>query len=44
MFKEILTFGEILTTFYHHKSPTFLKDVNIETVLVSKKISSGEKN
>ena len=32
------------TTFDHHKSPTFLKDVNIETVLVSKKISSGEKN
>ena len=30
--------------FYHHKSPIFLKDVDIEKVLISKKISSDEKN
>ena len=28
---------------YRHKSPSFLKDVDIEKVLVSAKISSGEK-
>ena len=28
--------------FYHHKSPIFLGDVDIEKVLVSKKISFGE--
>ena len=28
---------------YHHKSPIFLKDVNIEKVLISNKISSCEK-
>ena len=45
--KEILTFGDIeikKSKFYHDKSTIFLKDVNIEKVLVSKKISSGEKN
>ena len=30
--------------FYHHGSSIFLKDVDIEKVLVSSKISSGEKN
>ena len=47
MGKEILTFGYIETEknkFYHHKSPIFLKDVDIEKVLVSNKISFGEKN
>ena len=29
---------------YHHKKPTFLGDVDIEKVLVSNKISFGEKN
>ena len=44
MFEEILTFGNIKiekNKFYHHKSPIFLEDVNIEKVLVSNKISSG---
>ena len=46
MGKEVLTFGDIeieKNKFYHHKSPTFLEDVDIEKVSVSKKISSGEK-
>ena len=30
--------------FYRHKTPIFLRDVDIEKVLVSKKISFGEKN
>ena len=30
--------------FYLHKAPIFLKDVDIEKVLVPKKISFGEKN
>ena len=30
--------------FYHHKTPIFLKDIDIEKVLVSNKISSGEKS
>ena len=29
---------------YHHKTPKFLKDVDFEKVLVSNKISFGEKN
>ena len=29
--------------FYHNKTPIFKKDVDIEKVLVSKKISFGEK-
>ena len=30
--------------FYHHKTPIFLKDVDVEKVLVSNKISFGEEN
>ena len=44
---EILTFGNVeieKNEFYYYKSPIFLKDVDIEKVLVSKKIPSGEKN
>ena len=46
MDKEILTFGNIeigKNKSYHHKSPILLKDVDIKKVLVSKKISFGEK-
>ena len=45
--KEILTFGDIeieKNKFYHHKSCIFYKDVDIEKVLVSNNILSGEKN
>ena len=41
MDKESLTFGDIeikKNKFYRHKSPIFLKDVDIEKVLVSNKI------
>ena len=44
--KEILTLGGIeiaKNKFYHNKTPIFLKDVNIEKLLVSEKISFGEK-
>ena len=44
---QILTFGNIeieKNKFYIHKTPIFLKDVDIEKLLVSKKISFGEKN
>ena len=47
MGKEILMFGDIeieKNKFYRNKTPIFLKDVNIEKVLVSNKISFGEKN
>ena len=47
MGKEILTFGNIeieKNKFYHHKTPIFLKDVDIDKVLVSNKISFSEKN
>ena len=49
MGKEILTFGNIeieKNKFYHHKNPIFWRagDVDIEIVLVSNKISFGEKN
>ena len=47
MGKEILTFGDIeivKNKFYLYKSPIFLKDLDIEKVLVSNTISSGEKN
>ena len=47
MGKEILTFGnnEIeKNKFYRHETPIFLGDIDIEKVLVSKKISFGEKN
>ena len=46
MGKEILTFGDTeieKNKFYRYKSPIFLKDVNIEKLLVSNKISFGEK-
>ena len=46
MGKEILTFGKIKIEkkkLYRHKSHLFQKDVDIEKVLVSNKISSGEK-
>ena len=46
MNKEILTFGNIeieKNKFYRHKTPIFLKDVGIEKVLVSNKISFSEK-
>ena len=44
MGNEISTFGDIdieENKLYRYKSPIFLKDVNIEKVLASKKISSG---
>ena len=47
MGKEVLTFGNIEienNKFYFDKTPIFLKDVDIEKVLVSNKISFGEKN
>ena len=47
MNKEILTFSNIeieKNKFYRHKTPIFLRDVDIEKVLVSNKISFGEKN
>ena len=47
MGKETLTFGDIeikKNRFYRHKSPIFLKDVDIEKALVSNKVSAGEKN
>ena len=47
MGKEILTFGDIELAkkkeFYCNTSPVPLKDIHIEKILVSKKISSGEK-
>ena len=46
MGKKMLTLGDIETgkkTCYRHKGPIFKKDVDIEKVLVSEKISSGEK-
>ena len=45
MGEEILTFGDIWMekTNYRQKSPIFLKVEYIEKVLVSSKISSGEK-
>ena len=47
MGKEIWTFGSIeieKNKFYFYKTPIFLKDADIEKVLVSNKISFGEKN
>ena len=47
MGKEILTFGDTeieKNKFYCYRSPIFLKDVDIEKVLVSNKIFVGEKN
>ena len=46
MGKEISTFGNIeieKNNFYRHITPTFLGDIEIEKVLVSNKISPGEK-
>ena len=46
MGKEILTFGNIeieKSKFYHYKSPVFLRDIDIEKVLVCNKISFTEK-
>ena len=40
------TFGDIeieKNKCYHHKSPILLKDIDIEKVFVSNKISLGEK-
>ena len=45
MVKDFLTFGGIKIVkdkFYHNKSHTFLEDVNINNLLVSNKIFSGE--
>ena len=47
MGKEILTSGDIAiekNRFYRHKTPIFLNAVYIEKILVSNKISFGEKN
>ena len=47
MAKIILTLGDIETEknkFYRYKRPTFKKDVDIEKVLISNKVSFGEKN
>ena len=47
MGKEILTFADIeieKQKFYRYKSPTFLKDEDIEKLFVSSKMSPGEKN
>ena len=45
MSKQILTFGNIeieKNKFYRHERPIFLKDVDIEKILVSDKIFSDE--
>ena len=47
MGKEILTFLDIeieKNKFYRHKTPILLRDVDIEKVLISNKVSCGEKN
>ena len=47
MGKGILTFDDIEIKkhkFYPYKSPIFLEDVDIDNILVSNNISSGEKN
>ena len=47
MGKVILTFGDIENEkdkFYYYKTPIFVEDVNINNILVSNKIFSGEKN
>ena len=46
MGKKILTLGDIeieKNKFYRHKTPILFGDVDIEKLLVSKKISFGEK-
>ena len=45
--REILMFGDIKiekNEFYRHKSPIFLRDVDIEKVLISNKIFFSEKD
>ena len=47
MDKEIFISGDIeieKNKFYRHKAPILLEDVDTEKVLVSNKISFGEKN
>ena len=47
MGKEILTFGNTeieKNKLYHYETPTSLREVDIEKLLVSKKIFFGEKN
>ena len=47
MSKEILMQGNFeikKNTLYRHKTPVRLRDVDIEKVLVSNKVSFGEKN
>ena len=47
MGKEILTFGDIeieKNKFYRNRTSIYLKDVDIKKVLISKKISFGEKS
>ena len=47
MGKEMLTFWDIeieKNKFYHYKSPVPLRDVDIDKVLVSNKISCGKKS
>ena len=47
MGKEILTFDNIeieQKIFYRYKNPVPLKDVDIEKLLISNKISFGDKN
>ena len=46
MGKEVLTFGNTeikKNKFCRHKTPILLGDVDVEIILVSKKISFGEK-
>ena len=46
MTKKMPTFGDIvieINKFYHHKTPICFRDVDIEKVLISYKISFGEK-
>ena len=44
MGKEFLTYGDVeIETKYHHKSPVCLMVMDIEEVLISNKISFGEK-
>ena len=47
MIEDIITFGDTefeKHKFHYYKCPMFLEDVDIDNVLVSNKISSGEKN
>ena len=47
MSKEIITFGDIeieKRKLHCYKNPIFLKDVDIDNMLISDKVSSSEKN